>query len=110
LNNGYIDEQPGIETMADVDFDNCNVRVQFPDYAKASDMELITTWGQAKNMGVADIKTAVERIYRTLSSDQQQEIVDRIKLENGLTLDNPESLRMEDLIDQNINNDGGEEE
>jgi len=110
LNNGYIDEQPGIESMPDVDFDNCNVRVQFPDYAKASDMELITTWGQAMNMRVADIKTAVERIYRTLSSDQQQEIVDRIKLENGLTLDNPESLRMEDLIDQNINNEGGEEE
>lgn len=111
INNGYIEDQPGISEMIDIDFDNCNIRVQFPDYTKSSDQELINTWGGAKNMGVADTETAVERIYPTLSRDQQRDIIDRIKLENGIALDNPEALRMEDLVDEDVNDDdeGGED-
>jgi hypothetical protein len=110
LNNKIIEEQPGIDSMVDLDFDNLTITCHWPEYVQSSDQELINTWGGAKNMGVADTETAVKRIYPTLSSDQQQEIIDRIKLENGMAIDNPEALRMEDLVDEDVNEDNVNEE
>lgn len=109
INNDFAIDQPGIEDMIDLDFDNCTVTCHWPEYVQSSDSELINTWGGAKSMGVADTETAVKRIYPTLSSDQQQDIIDRIKLENGLTLDNPESLRMEDLVDEDVDENNVDE-
>lgn len=105
INNGYVTEQPGINNMIDIDFDNCTITCHWPEYVQASDQERINTWGSAKSMGVADTETAVKRIYPTLSSDEQQDIIDRIKLENGMAIDNPEALRMEDLVDEDIEED-----
>ena len=113
IKNKFVNNQPGISDMMELDFSNCTITCHWPEYVQSSDTELINTWGTAKSMGVADTETAVKRIYPTLSSDQQRDIIDRIKMENGIALDNPEALRMEDLIDEDIvvnDDEGGEEE
>jgi hypothetical protein len=113
INNGIVKNQPGIDEMIDIDFDNCTITCHWPEYVQSSDQELINTWGGAKAMGVADTETAVKRIYPTLTDNEQQDIIDRIKLENGMAIDNPEALRMEDLVDEDIDENNvpeGEEE
>lgn len=91
-------QQPGIEAM-DIDFSNCNVKVSFPDYLQSSDQENITTWGNAKMQRVADTQTAVEKIYRDLTKEDQMAIVNRIRFEEGMAIDNPEALRLDDLLE-----------
>jgi hypothetical protein len=113
INNGIVKNQPGIDEMIDIDFDNCTITCHWPEYVQSSDQELINTWGGAKAMGVADTETAVKRIYPTLTDNEQQDIIDRIKLENGMAIDNPEALRMEALVDEDIDENNvpeGEEE
>jgi hypothetical protein len=75
--------------------------VEFPDYVQQSDQEKINTWGGAKSQGVADIETAVRKIYSQVSREQQNEIIDRIKLEQGIALDNPSALQIGDIIKKN---------
>ncbi len=110
IENGIFINQPGIEKGMDIDFSNCNVRVEFPDYVQSSDSELITTWGNAKNQGVADTETAVRKVYPQLPRDQQNEIINRIKLEQGMALDDPNALSLTDLTTPPQDGEGGEEE
>jgi len=106
LDNGLTSDQPGISEM-DIDFENCTVKVQFPDYVQSSDMERITTWGAAKTARVADTETAVENVYPHLSRKQQRDIIDRIKFEDGMVSDNPSNLSLMDLTGNDP--EGGED-
>jgi len=88
---------PGFEDF-DVDFTNCNVKITFPPFSESSDLELVNTWGAAVGFKVSDIETAVEKIHRKLSKDIQEKMCARIRLDNGLSTDNPDALNMNELL------------
>lgn len=92
-------KQPGLDDM-NIDFANCNIRVQFPDYVKSNTNERINTWGAAKNFGLADTKSAVEQVWAPLGKTQKEieQIADLIKLERNLSIDNPDALSMNTLL------------
>lgn len=97
LENGLVTEQPGLDEDMDIDFENCHINVTFPDYVQQTDQEKINTWGGAKQMGVADLETVVKRIYNKLTKEQQDEIITNLRLEQGIALDNPDALNLNDL-------------
>lgn len=101
-------KQPGLDEM-NIDFTNCNVRVQFPDYVKANTNERIETWGKAKTYGLTDIKSAVEQVFAPLGKTQKEieQITDLIKLEQNLSIDNPDALSMNNILNQKEQNQGG---
>ena len=105
--NSYLREalgstliQPGIDRM-DIDFSNCNVKVSWPDYIKSSQQERLIMWGNAKATRIADTQTAVEGAYPEKSREEQQDIVARIRFEEGVSVDNPNALQMDNLLGGN---------
>ena len=92
-------EQPGLEPM-NIEFSNCTININFPDYLVASDKENIDTWGAAKGFQVADTQVAVEKIYKDLPKTEQMAIVARIRFENGISTDNPNALSMNDILNE----------
>lgn len=94
-NHGVI--MPGFEDF-DVDFTNCNVKITFPPFSEASDLDLVNTWGAAINFKVSDIETAVSKVHRKLSTTEQEKMCARIRLDNGLSTDNPNALQMNELL------------
>lgn len=88
---------PGFEDF-DVDFTNCNVKINFPPFSEASDLDLVTTWGTAITSKVSDIETAVSKVHRKLSAADQEKMCTHIRLDNGLSTDNPDALNMNELL------------
>jgi hypothetical protein len=98
LREAYPDlKQPGIDAM-DIDFTNCNVKVNFPDYVKANVSERIDTWGKAKSMRLVDTLTAIEKVYPEKTKTEQEQIANLIKLEDNMAIDSPEALSMNNLL------------
>ena len=94
-------KQDGIDDL-DIDWDNCNISVSFPDYITDTQAESINTWGSAKQMGVASTETAIDKIHKDWSDESKAEEVNRIKFEQGVSVDNP--LNLPDLEKLNISN------
>jgi len=58
-------------------------------------------WGNAKATRIADTQTAVEGAYPEKSREEQQDIVARIRFEEGVSFDNPNALQMDNLLGGN---------
>ena len=82
----------------DLNFDNLDINITFGDYIVSKQEEKIITWGGAKSQGVASIETVVDKIHPEWTEAQKLEEVQRIKFENSITMDTPESLQVNDLL------------
>lgn len=100
-------KQDGIDDL-DIDWDNCNISVSFPDYITDTQAESINTWGSAKQMGVASTETAIDKIHKDWSDESKAEEVNRIKFEQGVSVDNP--LNLPDLEHYNDTDDDEEKD
>jgi hypothetical protein len=95
--NAWIQKQFGVEqeglNKLEIDFSNCNVAIEFPDYIQNSDKEVIDTWGAAKSSyRVASTETAIRYIHPNWSETQIMDEVNRIRFEEGMSFDNPNNL------------------
>ena len=95
--NAWIQKQFGVEqeglNKLEIDFSNCNVAIEFPDYIQNSDKEIIDTWGAAKSSyRVASTETAIRYIHPNWSETQIMDEVNRIRFEEGMSFDNPNNL------------------
>jgi len=95
--NAWIQKQFGVEqeglNKLEINFSNCNVAIEFPDYIQTSDKEIIDTWGAAKsNYRVASTETAIRYIHPDWSETQIMDEVNRIRFEEGMSFDNPNNL------------------
>lgn len=85
----------------DLNFDNLTVNVNFSDYILERRSDKIITWGGAKTSKVASTYTAVRQIWGDDWTEEQiLEEVNRIKFEEGMSLDNPMNLPDLDGLDQ----------
>lgn len=100
--------QPGIDHM-DIDFSNCNVKVNFPDYVKSSTTELINTWGSAKNFGLGDLESILQKVWSPLGMTEKEikEMADKIRIENNMAIDNPNALSMNNILNPTKQPEGG---
>ena len=79
----------------DIDTQNCDVDVTFPDYINDSEEEKLTTWGSAKAQGIASIEMVVEKVHADNLSEEEKLIeVQRIKFEQGISFDSPNLLQL----------------
>lgn len=90
---------PGLEDM-DIDFDNCNIKVTFPDYIVNAENADVTMAVLAKQGGIYSIEQAVRTAHRSekWTEDEIRQEVERIKFEQGVALDNPTALSMNGLL------------
>lgn len=89
----------------DLNFDNLDINISFGDYIIAKQEEKITSWGNAKQMGVASIETVVGMIHPEWTEAQKLAEVQRIKFENNINMDDPSSLQIDDLLNDANNNE-----
>lgn len=79
----------------DIDTQNCDIDVTFPDYINDSEEEKLTTWGAAKTAGIASLEMVVEKVHGdNLSEEEKLLEVQRIKFEQGISFDNPNLLQL----------------
>lgn len=100
-------KQKGFDKI-DINFDNCNINVKFGDYIIESEEKLLEKWGNAKMQGIVSIETVVDMIHPNWSEERKREEVNRIRYENNLSLDTPETLQFSDLL-KDYNEDDEEE-
>jgi hypothetical protein len=84
--------QEGIDKI-DIDWANCNVFVKFGDYITESQSEKMTTWGNAKQQGIASIEQVIDEIHPEWSEEQKLAEVNRIKFEQNMSFDTPDTLQ-----------------
>lgn len=85
----------GIPTI-DVDWENIDVKVTFGDYIETSMSERIATWGNAKNQGIVSLEECVKNLHPEWDEESLTQEINRIKFEQGISDDNPDSLMLED--------------
>lgn len=121
--NSWMQKEYGLEqaglSRVDIDWTNCSVNVKFGDYIVKTKKDLIDTWGGAKEKGVASQYTAITQIWDGDWDEAQiTEEVNRIRFEQGMSLDNPMNLPEltglsnddeDDEIDE-LANEGAEDE
>ncbi len=83
--------QPGF-SAPDLDFPNTAVDVTFGDYVIETDEKRVTTWGTAKSMRVVSTQEAVTRLHPDWDAEQIENEVNRIRYEEGMSLDTPDLL------------------
>lgn len=105
--NGAV--QPDMNDL-DIDYTNCNVSVVFGDYIAPKIEERIETWGSAKTQGVASIETVIDKIHPEWSETQRLAEVQRLKFEQNINLDSPETLQFEELLEDPEDNQEETEE
>jgi|SRR5690554_4995529 len=84
----------------DLDFNNLDINVSFGDYITTKQEDKILTWGAAKAQGVASVETAVDKIHDEWTEAQKLEEVQRIKFQNSMAMDTPETLQFEELLEE----------
>jgi hypothetical protein len=71
------------------------VLVSFGEYIEQGISDRIATWGNAKGLGTASLETVVDNIWEDDKSEEWKQLeVSRIKIEQGMSLDNPELLQL----------------
>jgi hypothetical protein len=92
--------------LVDIDYGNCDVKVNFNDYIVDSTTEKINTWSTAKTAGVASTEMAVRKIHGDdMTESDIIDEVNRIKFEQGMAFDTPDSLLLtgeEDLKNDKV--------
>ena len=89
----------------DVDTQNCDVDVTFPDYINDSEEDKLMTWGNAKTQGIASIEMVIDKVHAdNLSEEEKMLEVQRIKFEQGMTFDSPNLLQLSGTDDEDNDN------
>lgn len=102
--NKFNIDQNGVDDT-DIDWSNCNISVVFPDYIVETSQDVITTWGGAKQMGVASTETVIDKIHKDWSEEAKKEEINRIKFEQGTSVSSGITLADLDMY----NDDKGED-
>lgn len=90
-------DQTGFDTV-DIDFSNTNITVSFPDYITNTQEEKIAAWSIAKQNGMVSIETIIDILYPEWSSSQKEAEINRIKFENNISFDTPDTLQFSDYL------------
>lgn len=89
-------KQPGLDVQ-NINFDNCNVIVDFGEYVANSEAEIYARVQAAKQAGIMSIETAIDEIHPDWSEEQKTLEVNRLKIEKNLSMDSPDLLQIEEL-------------
>lgn len=92
-------DQDGVDDT-DLDWSNCSISVVFPDYIVETSQENITTWGSAKQMGIASTEVVIDKIHKEWSEESKKEEVNRIKFEQGTSVSSGITLSELDLYNK----------
>lgn len=76
----------------DINFDNCDIQLDFGNYIVEDETYIINRWSQAKQNGIASIETCVRELHPDWTEEQLLKEINTIKYEQGLDLDNPNNL------------------
>ena len=91
-------DQEAFGDLRSISFNNLDIGVSFGDYIIERQADKITTWGSAKQMGVASIETVVDKIHDEWTETQKLEEVQRIKFQNAIAMDTPDTLQFDELL------------
>lgn len=80
-------KQPFEDVLAN--YNNTDIDIEFNAYTYPKPEELLTTWGLAKQSGVASIKEAIRNIHPDWDAERIEEEVNLIRYEQGMSLDTP---------------------
>lgn len=83
----------------DLNFDNLDINITFGDYITPKIEERIETWGSAKTQGVASIETVIDNIHPEWTEIQKLTEVQRLKFEQNINLDTPDTLQFQQLLE-----------
>jgi hypothetical protein len=84
-----------------------DILVTFGEYIEQGINDRLMTWGSAKQQGTASLETVVDNVWEDDKSEEWKQLeVSRIKIEQGMGLDNPELLQ----LNVPLTNDTNEEE
>jgi hypothetical protein len=84
--------QEGVDKI-EVDWTNCNVFVKFGDYITDSIKDKRTELGNAKQQGIMSIEQIIEEQYPDWSEEQKLAEINRIKFEQNMSFDTPDTLQ-----------------
>jgi hypothetical protein len=101
--------QEGVDKI-EVDWTNCNVFVKFGDYITDSIKDKRTELGNAKQQGIMSIEQVIEEQYPDWSEEQKLAEVNRIKFEQNMAFDTPDTLQGLSGKDTEPNPDEGKPE
>ena len=88
------------DTLKSQDPKEYKVSVSFGEYAAPSFNEVVEVVGTAKSYGIMSTEKAIDELYGDTLSDEEKEIeIARIKAENGTTLDEP-ATRIDGIDDE----------
>ncbi len=83
-------------------WENTTVRVSFGEYVGDTYWDMLPKLGAAKAQHVASTQECVERLHPDWTSEQRQNEINLIRFEEGMSVDNPNSL-------PELTGEGGEE-
>lgn len=94
FNNWMVKKAGAKQTLDnfDIDFDNCDIQLDFGNYIVEDETNIINRWGTAKQAGLASIDTCVRELHPDWTEEQIMNEINLIKYEQGLDLDNPNNL------------------
>jgi hypothetical protein len=98
LRNELKVEQP-FDVPDDLSYDNLDINIEFSPYIYPRSEDLLTTWGSAKMQRVASTREAITNIHPNWSKAQIEEEVNLIRYEEGMSLDTPELMQFEDVLE-----------
>ena len=88
-----------------VDWNAIEVDTTINSFDEKSEEDLLATWASAYNSGIVSLDRVVDKILVNATEDEKKTEINRLRIEKGLALDNPELLRLDDEEDED-----GEEE
>lgn len=105
FNNWMVKNAGAIQTLDnfDLDFDNCDIQLDFGNYIVEDETNIINRWSTAKTAGMASIDTCVRELHPDWTEEQIQNEINIIKYEQGLDLDNPNNLPELTGVENSVN-------
>ena len=84
-----------------LDYENTAVSVDFGDYVQDTQKELLTDWGNAYMQKIVSLENVVRHVNKNMSEDELQNELNLIKIEQGMSVDNPNALpELDSLINE----------
>lgn len=94
FNNWMVKVAGATQTLDnfDLEFDNCDIQLDFGNYIVEDETNIINRWGAAKTAGIASLDTCVRELHPDWTEEQILTEINIIKYEQGMDLDNPNNL------------------
>lgn len=100
----WIKQHADVELPFDIDqldYENTAVSVDFGDYVQDTQKELLTDWGNAYMQKIVSLENVVRHVNKNMSEDELTNELNLIKIEQGMSVDNPNALpELDSLINE----------